>query len=102
MMVDIDEFAKKSLDFCKEMGWTKDWLKGGCYIHLEASEFIEALRGKGDPLEELGDVLNTVLSVAEYYNLSPSEAILKSKKKMNKILNEKESWMERKGKFFNE
>ena len=37
----------------------KEWAKGGCYIQFEASEFIEALRGKGNttPTEEAADVL---------------------------------------------
>ena len=56
----------------------------GVYMHLEVSEFIEALRGKGgDPLDELGDVLFTVLAVAEYHDLDPIEAINLNRKKCN-------------------
>ena len=67
------------------MGWTKDWIKGGCYIHLEASEFIEALRGKGDPIDELGDLLITVFSVCANYDISIMDGINAAKNKMNKI-----------------
>ena len=89
-MNDVDQFAKDSLDFAKGMGWTKDWSRGGCYIHLEASEFIESLRGKkGKPIEELGDVLMTVLSVAENYGLNPTEAMRKCRIKMDKLLAKK-------------
>ena len=95
-MEKLDEFAKESLDFCQRMDWTKDWVKGGCYIFLEAAEFVEACRGKGDPLEELGDVLNTILSVAEFYGLKPSDAIKVCRKKMKVMLKEKEINNERK------
>jgi len=89
-MKEIDKFAKECFAFCNGMGFTKDWVRGGCYMHLEVSEFIEALRGKrGDPLEELGDVLQSILSVAEHHGLSPTEAIQKCRSKMNNMLNEK-------------
>lgn len=67
------------------MGWDKGWSKGGCYIHLEVSEFIEALRGKGDPLDELGDVLFALLSVADHYGIDPEEAMEHSRKKLRKL-----------------
>ncbi len=36
------------------------------YLHLEASELIEAIRGKhGDPLDEAGDVLFVLMSITE-------------------------------------
>jgi NTP pyrophosphatase (non-canonical NTP hydrolase) len=53
-------------------------------MHLDVSEFIEALRGKGgDPVDELGDVLFTVLAVAEHHNVDPIEAINLSREKHN-------------------
>jgi len=90
--MDLREYADKALDVSKEMGWTKDWSKGGCYIHLEVSEFIESLRGKkGDPTSELGDVLFTIMSVARNYGIDPLDAIEKSLDKMRKILEDKEN-----------
>ena len=81
-LLDIEEFSKETFKFTKSMGWKKDWIHGGCYIHLEASEFIEALRGKGDPVEELGDLLITVFSTCEHYNISITDGIKAARNKM--------------------
>jgi len=87
-MINIDDFADKSYDFClNKMGWSRHWTVGGCYLHLEASEFIEALRGKGDPVDELGDVLMVLLSVARHYKIDIHEAIKKSEEKMERMSN---------------
>ena len=87
--IDIDKFADESYDFTvNKMGWSRHWTVGGCYLHLEASEFIEALRGKGDPTDELGDVLMVLLSVARHYNLDIHEAMKMSEAKMERIINE--------------
>jgi NTP pyrophosphatase (non-canonical NTP hydrolase) len=84
-MIDIEEFSKETFKFAEEMGYVKDWSRGGCYIHLEASEFIEALRGKGNPIEELGDLLSTIFSVCENYNISVVDGIESARRKMDKI-----------------
>lgn len=84
---DIEEFADKVYDFAvNKMNWSREWSPGGCYLHLEVSEFIEALRGKGDPLEELGDVLITLFSVARHYNLNPKDAIKSASRKIDNIV----------------
>ena len=72
-----EEYMGFVKDTCAKSGYKKDWSHGGCYMHLEVSEFIEALRGKGDPVEELGDVLFTVIAVADYYNVDVKEAMKK-------------------------
>ena len=53
------------------------WTDRGVYLHLEASELIEAVRGKGDssPTVEAGDVFLVLLSITEYNNIPFSEAI---------------------------
>jgi hypothetical protein len=85
--IDLDEFTEKCYDFCVDkMGWSRHWTVGGCYLHLEASEFIESLRGKGDPEDELGDVLLVLLSVARHYNLDVKRAIKRSYAKMDAIV----------------
>lgn len=84
-MIDIDEFSKETFEFTNKMNWTKNWIKGGCYIHLEASEFIEALRGKGDPIDELGDLLITIFSVCENYDISIMDGIAAARRKMSEI-----------------
>ena len=63
----LDELAVKASAVCTEKGWTRGWSEGGCHLHLEVSEFIEALRGKGDspPEEEAADVLFVLLSICQ-------------------------------------
>lgn len=52
---------------CKQRGWSLHWTHRGVYLHLEASELIEAIRGKrGDPAAEAGDVLLVLMSITEY------------------------------------
>jgi hypothetical protein len=54
------------LAMCKKRGWDLSWSSRGVYLHLEASELIEALRGKhGDPLSEAADVLLVLMSITE-------------------------------------
>jgi len=56
---------------CQAEGWEKDWANGGCYLHLEASELIEALRGKTEsPVSEGGDVLFTLLALLANYDIN--------------------------------
>lgn len=75
--VRLDELAKRIGEVCKQKDWDKGWSKGGCYIHLEVSEFIESLRGKGDtsPTEEAADVLMALFAVLQNYDIKPSIVI---------------------------
>lgn len=60
--------AARVLEMCRKRGWDMKWNARGCYLHLEASEFIEALRGKGnnpDPEKEAADVLLCLMSMTE-------------------------------------
>ena len=82
--VDLRKYMEEVSTVCEREHWNKDWSNGGVYMHLEVSEFIEAIRGKGgDPLDELGDVLFTVLAVAEHHDLDPIDAINMSRRKHN-------------------
>lgn len=65
------QFVDRVGDVCKEKNWDKSWIKGGCYLHLEASEFIESLRGKGDdpPEKEAADVIFTLAALISEHNL---------------------------------
>jgi NTP pyrophosphatase (non-canonical NTP hydrolase) len=68
--------ACRALEYSKAKGWERDWSHGGCYLHLEASEFIESLRGKkGDPQKELADTLFVLFSVAAEHELDVEAAI---------------------------
>ena len=88
MIADIESYLDFVRHVCKKHNWKKDWSHGGCYMHLEISEFIEAVRGKGDPVDELGDVLFTVLAVANYYGIDPMEALTKNVEKHTRQLKE--------------
>ena len=70
--MDLKKLTEKVAKVCALKKWDKDWLKGGCYIHLEVSEFIESLRGKGDdpPEKEAADVMFTLLAVMDHYDIS--------------------------------
>jgi NTP pyrophosphatase (non-canonical NTP hydrolase) len=72
---ELDKLAKRIDDVAKQKGWDKSWSKGGCYLHLEASEFIESLRGKGDdpPQKEAGDIIMALFSMLAHYDINPSE-----------------------------
>jgi NTP pyrophosphatase (non-canonical NTP hydrolase) len=87
--IDLDAYYKEVREVCAKMNWTKDWQRGGNYIFLEAAEFVEALRGKGDPVDELGDLLFTIFAVADHYDVDPIEAIEVNRKKLKRRMDEK-------------
>jgi NTP pyrophosphatase (non-canonical NTP hydrolase) len=78
------KLAKDCLNTCKKRNWKRDWSHGGCYLHLEVSEFIESLRGKGDstPEKEASDVLFALLSVMEEYKISIPETLKELRKQL--------------------
>lgn len=54
------------LAMCIARNWSLHWTARGAYLHLEASELIEAIRGKhGDPKKEAADVLIVLQSITE-------------------------------------
>lgn len=75
MKVDVNRLSRKAIKVCEKEGWKRDWSMGGCYLHLESSEFIEALRGKGEdsPEDEAADVLFVLFSMLEAHGISVSE-----------------------------
>lgn len=81
-MTDWREIQQDIYYICDYKKWDKDYLKGGCYIHLEVSEFIESLRGKGDdsPAKEAADVLFTLLSVMTQHDIDMYDVIDELKK----------------------
>lgn len=68
----MDELAKRIITMCKTRGWSLHWTHRGAYLHLESSELIESVRGKGDssPTAEAGDVLLVLLSIIENEGIS--------------------------------
>ena len=61
----LDDLGRRAVALCEANGWDLGWRDRGCYLHLEASELTEALRGKGESTvtEEAGDVLFVLLSI---------------------------------------
>ena len=60
---DMERMAVSFADKAVYRGWSRDWKHVGVYLHLEASEFIEALRGKGgNPVNEVADVMFVLMS----------------------------------------
>lgn len=76
-MENLQHFITRINRVVKIRGWEKDWSNGGCYLHLESSEFIESLRGKGDspPAEEAADVLFALFALIGNYNVPISEVL---------------------------
>jgi len=76
-MEKIQEYCDRVGAIVRKRGWKKDWSSGGCYIHLEVSEFIESLRGKGDssPADEGGDVLVAFFAVLDHYEIPVANVI---------------------------
>ena len=82
--MDYAKLQQRVWNVCKSEGWVKDWKGGGCYLHLEASELIEALRGKGsDPTIEGGDVLFTLMALLANYEINIDDCARALTKKMN-------------------
>lgn len=66
----LTPYAVKFNEICKQRGWKRNWSNGGCYLHLEVSEFIEALRNKGHKEEEAGDIFFVFLAMLDEHNIS--------------------------------
>ena len=77
MSLDLQKMVNRCGSVCKNKGWKKNWIHGGCYLHLEVSEFIESLRGKGTstPTDEAGDILMALFTTLEYYKIPISDVL---------------------------
>ena len=78
-----DEIGKR----CRQLGWKKDWANGGVYIHLEVSEFIEALRGKGKStaISEAADVLISFTAVLDHHDITIDEVFKAAQANLERI-----------------
>lgn len=65
----LEKLADRCIQACNKKGWERNWSNGGCYLHLESSEFIEALRGKGEPYSEAADVLFVLLAMFRHHDM---------------------------------
>jgi len=82
----LDEMATRVVNMCRARQWSLHWTHRGAYLHLEASELIEAIRGKhGDPLSEAGDVLLVLMSIVEAAGLKFSDVIKRANEKLEHL-----------------
>lgn len=84
---DLDALAERTVALCKQHGWGLDWKNRGVILHLEASELIEAIRGKGKSTieAEAGDVLFVLLSILGHHNIAFEEVVATIEAKMGRI-----------------
>ena len=72
----LSQVAGAAVKVCVERGWGLDWKERGAVLHLEASEFIEAIRGKkGIPEKEAADVLFTLLVACNSYRVNLASVV---------------------------
>jgi len=77
------------LAMMEKRGWSVSWIHRSAYLHLEAAELAEAVRGKrGDTLDESADVLITMLALSPH-NL---EEIVEAAGKKVEVLMTKERY----------
>ena len=82
----FDRLYKKIKQICDEKDWKTDWKEGGSYLHLEASEFVESLRGKkGLPEEEFADVMFVLIAMMKDHNIDFKDGFLALENKLNKM-----------------
>lgn len=79
--------AARVLAMCQRRNWCLHWTARGVYLHLEASELIESVRGKGTstPKEEAGDVLMVLMSITENEGIPWSDVIAAAEAKLAKL-----------------
>lgn len=75
--MDLNVLAERTLSHCEEKGWDRGWVHAGCYLHLEVSEFVEALRQKNglDTNEEAADVLFVLFSTLAAHDIQVSDVL---------------------------
>lgn len=74
---------ERILKMMQRKGWSTHWIHRSAYLHLEAAELAEAVRGKrGDTLDESADVLITLLALSPH---DLPEIIEEVEKKLEKI-----------------
>jgi hypothetical protein len=87
-------FERKSLsdaalDLCLAKKWSLDWRECGCCLHLEASELVEAYRGKGDSSvkAEAADTLIMLAAIVGASGLSWDAVVQEAFDKIRRVHN---------------
>jgi hypothetical protein len=67
---------ERVLSTCRARGYSIDWTERAAVLHLEASELIEAVRGKrGDPTAEAADVLFVLMSITQAHGIEWADVL---------------------------
>jgi NTP pyrophosphatase (non-canonical NTP hydrolase) len=84
---DYAGIIRQCIDVCHQRGWSLHWTARGVYLHLEASELIEAWRGKGvsTVAQEAGDVLLVLFSILGTAGVSWDDALQAAIDKMEEL-----------------
>lgn len=79
---------EKIIKMCEKRGWSLHWTCRGAYLHLEASELIECIRGKrrGDKTEEAADVLIVLMSITESNGIDWRSVLSQADKKVSELM----------------
>lgn len=84
---ELDAMAARVAEMCARREWSMHWTARGAYLHLEASELIEAIRGKhGDPVDEAGDVLLVLMSITESAGIPFHDVIAAASAKLGHLM----------------
>lgn len=87
---ELEELATRCIQVCNKKDWKRDWSSGGCYLHLEVSEFIEALRGKGGRYNEAADVLFVLFAMFRHDGMNLKEVFDRLDNLLTRLEYEKE------------
>lgn len=80
----LEDLPAMALEMCHSRGWSLHWTHRGAYLHLESSELIEAIRGKGgDPTKEAADVLIVLMSITEHAGICWGDVLKEAAQKIN-------------------
>jgi NTP pyrophosphatase (non-canonical NTP hydrolase) len=84
---DLNELARRVLAVCKHRGWSLHWESRSAQLHGEASELMDAVRGKrGVVLEEAGDVLFCLMAVTEHAKIPFTDVTAQTERKATTLL----------------
>lgn len=85
--IDFDSLARQVLDVCHLKRWPLTWDHRGVYLHLEASELIEAVRGgRNDKIKtEAGDLLFTFIALLASSGVQFGDAVEALQHKINTL-----------------
>lgn len=82
----VANLPARVLAMCQARGWSLHWTHRGAYLHLEASELIEVLRGKrGDPTSEAADVLLVLMSITQANGIAWGDVLAQCLRTVEKL-----------------